>query len=348
MTRPRPDAGRFLRGVLGKDWPPPTIEYLIDGTVISAVLERVPGRRAGRAGDSARLDGFIEVWYRLGYDVVRFETGAGFPSNSLDAEDTGAGDVRHWADQHRGMIRTWEDFERYPWPDPRGFDFGAVDYIAEHLPEGMGLLTSHCGGVYETTSSLMSYVGLCLALYDAPELVEAVARRVGQIQEAFYAHLLDLPNVVAIFPGDDMGFRNSTLIPPEALRRHFLPWHRKFARMAHDRGLPYFLHSCGNVGKVMQDLIEKVGIDAKHSFEDAIWTAEEFRGRWGPGVGVLGGVDVDLLTRGTEVEIRARVRELGEFARAGGRLAIGSGNSIPSYVPVDKFLAMLDEALKLR
>ena len=30
---------------------------------------------------------------------------------------------------------------------------------------------------------------------------------------------------------------------------------------------------------------------------------------------------------------------------AGGRYAVGSGNSIPSYIPVENYLAMVDEAL---
>jgi hypothetical protein len=31
-----------------------------------------------------------------------------------------------------------------------------------------------------------------------------------------------------------------------------------------------------------------------------------------------------------------------------GRYAIGSGNSIPSYVPVENYLAMVDAALEMR
>lgn len=30
----------------------------------------------------------------------------------------------------------------------------------------------------------------------------------------------------------------------------------------------------------------------------------------------------------------------------GGRFAIGAGNSIPSYIPVENYLTMLDEALQ--
>ena len=43
--------------------------------------------------------------------------------------------------------------------------------------------------------------------------------------------------------------------------------------------------------------------------------------------------------------MRQRTRFLIETCGSRGRYAIGSGNSIPSYVPLDNYLAMVDEAL---
>jgi len=153
---------------------------------------------------------------------------------------------------------------------------------------------------------------------------------------------------VAIFPGDDMGFRSGTLIGPEEMKRHSLSWHRKVAAMAHDKGLPYFLHSCGNLEKILDDLIDWVKIDGRHSYEDAILPAERFQERYGSRIAVLGGVDINVLTLGTEAEVRARTRALVDTCGARGRYAVGSGNSIPSYIPVRNYLAMVDEAVSAR
>jgi uroporphyrinogen decarboxylase len=117
--------------------------------------------------------------------------------------------------------------------------------------------------------------------------------------------------------------------------------------MAHQRGLPYFLHSCGNLAKIMEDLIIEVGIDGKHSFEDAIIPVEDFQRRYGDRIAVLGGVDVHHLTTGTPEQVRQRVRFLIDTCGGRGRYAIGSGNSIPSYIPVANYLAMVDEALEM-
>jgi uroporphyrinogen decarboxylase len=191
----------------------------------------------------------------------------------------------------------------------------------------------------------MSYEGLCYALHDAPDLVAALADRLGHLMEAFYAHLLDLDHLSAIFPGDDMGFRTATLITPAALRRYTLPWHKRFAAMAHEKGVPYFLHSCGNLGLIMEDLISDVCIDGKHSYEDAIIPVQDFQARYGDRIAVLGGMDVHRLTTGTPEQVREHTRFLIETCGSRGRYAIGSGNSIPSYVPLANYLAMVDEAL---
>ena len=60
-------------------------------------------------------------------------------------------------------------------------DFSPFEYINDHLPEGMGLMTCHAGGIFEHLSQIMSLEGLCLALYDQPDLVEAVCERIGEL-----------------------------------------------------------------------------------------------------------------------------------------------------------------------
>lgn len=205
-------------------------------------------------------------------------------------------------------------------------------------------MACHAGGIYEHLAAIFSYEGLCLAIYDQPDLVEAVAQRIGELMLAFYRQLVELPGLIAVFPGDDMGFRSATLISPDALRRYTLPWHKRYAQLAHERGLPYFLHSCGNLREIMPDLIDDVGIDAKHSYEDAIMPAEAFQAEYGDRIGVLGGVDVDILARRSPEQVRARVRQLIETCHPRGRYCIGSGNSIPSYIPVGNYLAMIDQA----
>lgn len=334
---------------------PPLVEYLVDDVVQRPIATGLLGRtwapwRADRDAQRAYLDNFLEFWLRLGYDVVRYETGLPFAERHLVAADPvrGSDKVRAWSDQHVGAISSWDDFERFPWPKVADFDFFPYEYLAAHLPAGMGLVVSHGGGVYEHFSWLMSYEGLCFALVDQPDLAAAVAGRVGGLLEEFYRNLLDLPGLAAVFQGDDMGFKTATLVPPDALRRLTLPWHRRYAAMAHAKGLPYFVHSCGNLAAIMEDLVDDVGIDGKHSFEDVIMPVEDFQRRWGGTIAVLGGLDLNVLSGAPPEEVRRATGRLMDACGPRGRYAIGSGNSVPSYVPPENYLAMVEEAVARR
>jgi uroporphyrinogen decarboxylase len=143
--------------------------------------------------------------------------------------------------------------------------------------------------------------------------------------------------------GDDMGHRSGTMIKPQHLRKYVFPLQKRIAEMCHERGLLFLMHSCGRLDEIVDDLIEDVGIDAKHSFEDTITPVEEFLQEYSDRVAVIGGVDVDLLARGHEDLIRARVHQILEVASQTGAYAMGSGNSVTNYIPPENFLVMVDE-----
>jgi len=364
LDKPKPDNDRFINVLLGKETidKPRIVDYLPDDAVMRAILEELIGRKwiypyrveavikkaatDDRQAIAAYWDNYIEFWYRLGYDYVRLEMGYDFALERRVAKDTASGGNRAWAEETKGMIETWEDFEKYPWPKLEEVDFFPFEYVSNHLPDGMKMIVSHAGGPFEWLTWILSLQGLSILLYDDPKLVEAVANRIGELLVRFYGHLLDMPNICAVFPGEDMGFKTSTMISPQHLRQYILPWHKTFAQMAHAKDLPYFLHSCGNIEKIMDSLIEDVKIDGKHSFEDVIMPAAVFHRKYGDRIATLGGVDMDYISRHTPDEVRRYVRNLIDDCAPRGRFAVGTGNSVANYIPLENYLTMLDEALK--
>lgn len=354
VKRPAPNGQEFIDIMMGKSTSQrvPLVEYIVDDVLVKPIVTNLLNRKwvdltSDRDAQKAYLDNQIEFWYHMGYDFVRLEIGLNFSENRWESADVIPDSLhgRSWVNNHRGQITSWEEFEKYPWPKIEEMDFFMLEYITTHLPEGMGFLTCHAAGIYEHFSAIMSYEGLSLALYDQPDLVQAVVDKVGELLCAYYRHLLDLKHLLAIFQGDDMGFRTGTLIAPNDLRKYVFPWLKKLAAITHAKGLPFFLHSCGNLEEVMNDLITDVGIDAKHSYEDIIIPVEKFQEKYGNRIGVLGGIDLNILSKEPPEKVRQRTRQLIETCGARGRYAIGSGNSIPSYVPLENYLAMIDEAV---
>ena len=77
----------------------------------------------------------------------------------------------------------------------------------------------------------------------------------------------------------------------------------------------------------MDDLIDDVRIDGKHSFEDQIVPPQEAKSRWGDRISILGGIDMDFLCRQDEGAIRQRTRETLEACQPGGGYCLGTGNT---------------------
>lgn len=367
---PKPDINRFLDAISGRKVPDkvPPCEYLIDNAVMKPILENLIGRKWVDTSDKteymggqmdfskenmeivdAWLDNQIAFWYHMGYDFTRVEASLPLPAVSLLTKDTALGNEDHnraWQGMEGGPIQTWEDFEKYPWPTVQDNDFYIHEYICSHLPEGMGFITCHAGGVYEHLSRLMGYSGLCMNLYDNPELVKAVSDKLGKLILQYNKRLLQLDGLVAIFPGDDLGFNSQTLIPPNEIRKYILPWHKEYARITHESGRHYYLHSCGKIDSIMNDLIDDVKIDGKHSFQDNLLPVTEYKKRWGSRVALLGGLDINKLATYSPDELRKYVRNVMDECAGGGRFAIGSGNSIASYIPVENYLTLMDEVMR--
>lgn len=342
-----PDFNRMLK-VLRREGEPdrvPFFELFHDLPIIEAVM----GRPVPTDPDEARRYR-IEFHASLGYDhVVGYHT-FGFPGvESLLSEDTAihSRGQRGWQDEHRGPIGNWEDYERYPWPEVADASFEDIEKLEPLLPGNMKVTATLPGGVLENLCRLMGYERLCYALSEDPDLVQAVVDGIGQRELAVYERLCQYEHVGALWLNDDLGFKTQTMISPADLRKYVFPWHKRLVKYAHAHGKLVMLHACGNLREVIDDLIDDVGIDAKHSFEDIIQPVAEFKRQYGHRVAVLGGIDVHVLAGNDEAQVRAYTRRVTEQCAPGGGWALGSGNSVANYIPVGNFLAMLDEGRKV-
>jgi uroporphyrinogen decarboxylase len=260
----------------------------------------------------------------LGYDAFRISVAskaATFDLPGPRAKDTTgvrgqSRGERQWQEEHRGPIQSMRDLERYPWPSVQSLDFSPFEWADRNLPEGMGCydLTAH---IFEMVSFLLGYEQLCYAVADDPQLVDALCERVGEFYVGYTRALADFRSVAVI-------------------------WGR-CAEIAHAKGKPYLLHSCGNLDAIMEDLIGEVRIDGRHSFEDAILPVVEAKRRYGDRIAIIGGIDMDFLCRAPEPAVRRRVRETLDACAPTGGYCLGTGNTVANYVPIDNYLAMLDE-----
>ena len=349
---PKPNAEALLRNLRREGTPDRVyfMELFLDGEIQHSIAQRFGvGEGLDPSDPLHGLKFHIELQRFLGYDTVRgVVDGYSFPRDNITCtDDTTQGPTRRqsgrrWTSEHHGPIASMEDFEKYPWPETKNIDTRQLEWLEANLPDDM-CVTANCHSVFENVTWLMGYETLCYKMYDEPEFVDAMFERVGGCLHKLCKVYMQFDRVAILFGGDDMGFKTGTMVPPQVLIEKSFPWHKRNAQLAHAHGKPYLLHACGNLEAVMPALLDDVQIDGRHSFEDVILPVTEAKRLYGDRIALLGGIDVDLLARADEGTIRERVRETLDVCHPGGGYCLGSGNSVTNYVPVDNYLAMMDE-----
>jgi uroporphyrinogen decarboxylase len=253
-----------------------------------------------------------------------------------------------------GPIQNRENFEKYPWKEiPTMFWQKAesqFDLLAQNLPPGMKAVGGVGNGALEICEDLVGFEYLSYMMFEDPELFADIFKSIGDLMiEIWSTFLKKYKDSFAIMRfGDDLGFKSSTLISPKTIKEHILPQYKRIFELVHKNERPFLWHSCGNIFNVMDDVIE-LGINAKHSNEDAIAPFDEWIKLYGDRIGLLGGIDVDLLCLEKPDDICKKVFERGKkYRNLANGYALGSGNSIPDYVPVEGYLAMIEAAQKIR
>lgn len=335
----------------------PKRKYPADFEQLARVLRReTPGRQVlfeyfvnaglisffnGRPFEAAltpeqKIADIIGFFHKAGYDYATIPSRyfGGFSFTTADHEKKATVSLNEGS-----VITDRQSFENYNWPNPEQGDFELLDEMASELNDGMKFVISAPGGLLENVTSLVGFENLCFMLYEDEELSEAIFDAVGSRLLRFYEICSSVSTVGALIVNDDWGFKTQTMIPPEMLRELVFPWHKKMVEAIHQNEKFAILHSCGNLEAVMDDVVDELKYDAKHSFEDAIIPVEDFWQQWHRKIAVLGGIDIDFLTRSNPEVITNRSSKILETTGLHS-FALGSGNSITGYIPIENYLAM--------
>lgn len=325
----QPDFDQLLK-VLARELPdrPTLFEFFLNGRL----YEHYCGYKMTHENQAQCL---ADAFAAAGYDYCTLTAyGIDFPRGDFNRAKT-------ISLNEGSVISSWEDFERYPWPDAAAADYSALAKI--RLRSGMKIVAHGPCGVLENLIRLVGYDHLCFLLADDPQLVQAVSDRIGAALLQHYERCLEYPRVGACISNDDWGFQQQPMLSPEDMRRYIIPWHIKIVELIHAAGRPAILHCCGNVysSGLIDDIIDRCHFDARHSFEDKILPVEEAYEIYHQRIATLGGMDLDFLCRSSPAQIRQRSLAMLERAATRGGYALGSGNSIPDYVPMENYFAMV-------
>jgi uroporphyrinogen decarboxylase len=346
LASPQPDYERFRRSVT-RDGRPDRLaagEQHADREIMAAVLGKDPAD--WRSAD------LVEYQWRMGYDYVNVALAPGEvfgPQHEMrvaEANPQSRRKERTFVNEQSGPVQNWADFEAFRWPGPEEVDFSTFDLFRPLLPKGMKMNALVPCGYFSKVTWTVGLQPFCYLLVDDRPLVKAIFAKWAAWVIEVSRRGMDVPGVGAYWLTDDLGFNTGPFLSPADLREFVFPVFAELGRMARARGLPFILHSCGNLNSILGDLVE-CDVHCFHSLPPALYDLGRLKREWGHKLAFCGNVDLNILGLGTAEQTRRAVRDVRRVwaEEPAGGILLSSSNSIANYCKLENYLAMMDEML---
>ena len=275
----------------------------------------------------------------LGIDVIFF--GTGHPFNPFPREIEKPKSDAKWNTEYKSVadVRAFE-------PTIPDYDTIADAYVPA-MREISDLLGPEVMAVDQQESCLelaWSTLGLqtfSLALYDAPgdvaRILDAAAEHCRVYAQVYADHELSFAYQIS----GDIAFKGATLFSLDFLQNEYLPRLARQLEPLKQAGIKVVYHSDGDVTDIVDGLIE-AGVDALNPIEPtAGMDLAAVKRRYGKNLVLVGNVDANVMTIGTEADVESEVKRCIYDAARGGGLFIdtGAGELMP-WFPVENIEAM--------
>ena len=238
-------------------------------------------------------------------------------------------------------INAIEDIVDYVPPDPsQAHVLGYAQKLVDRF-KGKKAIAVVGEAVFAPSQNLRG--GLAPLMMDyilQPDLVKKLAEIGVEYHVELYRKLID-QGVEIVVLGDDYAGKDGPFMSPAHFKEFILPGLTEVVQAVKDCGAYCIKHTDGNIWPIL-DMLISTGIDMLGPLEPAYMALDEVRRHSGMKTGVMGNIDVDLLSRSTVEEIVKSTKEqLTRISPLGGHF-FSSGNSISSSGKGENFVAMVE------
>jgi len=220
-------------------------------------------------------------------------------------------------------LKDWADFYHMSIPDihdPRRWT--CLDGIRQKA--GERFLLGNGISIYERVHFIRGLENTWMDIHTAPEELGHLLDILVEMNLAAIQRYAALGFDGLIFP-DDWGLQDRLMISPAAWRKIWKPRYGRIFQASRAAGLHTFLHSCGHIVDILDDLIE-IGLEVIHMDQQENMGLELLGERFGGRITFFAPVDIQkTMATGTLAEIRAYCRSM---ARLLGR---PEGGFIPRW-----------------
>ncbi len=229
----------------------------------------------------------------------------------------------------------------YSFPDPLDprFFAGIPERIARY---GDRFRVFQIGfSLYERAWTLRGMQNLMMDFYDHPDFVQNLLETIAEYNIAQIREALKY-EIDAVYFGDDWGQQHGLQMGPRLWHRFLYPVLKRMYAAVHEAGKVVFIHSCGDVDELFEDLIG-IGLNCFNPFQPEVMEVESLMEHYRERLTFHGGLSTQrTLPFGTVDEVRAETKRLLQMGRRGGYI-FAPAHDVEGDVPLENMLAFIEE-----
>lgn len=240
-------------------------------------------------------------------------------------------------------------------------DWSRLDEVMEHFPDPnyAGLIPSNVPPsdgryrlgmwwywLFERFWSLRGMENALCDFYESPDQVHRLFRKLTDFYKVMIRRGREELHLDAVGTSDDIGTQSGPFFSLEIFRTFFKPYYKELIDCAHENGMHFWMHCCGNILPFIPELIE-IGLDVLHPIQKYTMDEREVAEKYGADLCIWAGFDVQrTIPYGTPEDVRKEVRfMLDTYFRKDGHLILTAGNNMTVDTPLDSLEAVLNETL---